>query len=291
MAERLCRTGIVGLLLLLVSCENQPNAPASSAPAGERKSLKEVIKTEAGKVADAAREGAATVAESAKEVAHVAKEEALEIAAVARDLARSTRDQTVIVAQQRFDEARIQLDLLKEQKDRVKEALRPEYEKAVAELSDRVANLKERVGELRETAPDAWQSAVNDLAPVLADVRAKVDSAWDAYMQGGHVRGSVSYLERMLLPENAEMTVRLLDVSRSESEPEVIAQESTRLAGAPPFAFDLRFDPAKTAGKGTYAIDAEIRVGDKREFATPGPKRIAIGDAEPAIEIIVKRAK
>ena len=275
--------------LLLCACESEPNP--SSAPAGSRKSLKDTIKQEASKVAEAAREGAATVAESAKEVAHVAKEEALEIAAAARDLARSTKDHAIAVAQQKFDEARSQLEVLKEQKDRVKEQLRPEYERAVAELSERVDRLKSTVGELREAAPEAWRKTVDELAPLVVEVRSKVDSAWGAYVHGGRVHGSVTYLERMLLPESARMRVRLLDVSGSDAKAEAIAEHSTPVTGAPPFTFDLRFDPTKVDSRGAYAVEAEILIDGKRHFATPEPKRVSIGDAAATVEVLVKRAE
>jgi putative lipoprotein len=278
-------------LLLFPACENQPNTSSTTAPASVSTSFKETLKESTGRVADAAREGAANVAASAKEVAHVAKDEALQIAAAARDLVRTTKEQTVVAAQQTMDEARVQLAVLKEQKDRIQESLRPEYERSVAELSERVDAMKVRMRELKDAAPDAWRTTGQEFAPLVAEFRAKVDSAWNAYVRGGSVQGSVVYLERMLLPEDAELRLRLLDISMSDTNPEVLAEQSMRLAGAPPFAFELRFDPAKVHPKGTYAIAAEILIDGKRQFATDGPKRVAIGESTPKIELIVKRTE
>lgn len=289
MSPRACLALISAALLLLPGCESQPNPAPSSAPAGSSKSFKETLKEEAGKIADTARESAASVAASAKEVAHVAKDEALQIAAAARDLVRSSKEQTVAAAQQTMDEARVQLAILKGQKDRIQDSLRPEYERSVAELSERVDALKSGVRELKEAAPEAWRSAGEELAPLVADFRARVDSAWNAYVLGGSVQGSVFYLERMLLPDDAELRVRLLDVSKSDANAEVLAEQTMRLAGAPPFVFELRFDPSRVHSKGTYAVAAEILIDGKRHFATAEPKRVAIGESVAAVEVIVKR--
>jgi uncharacterized lipoprotein YbaY len=291
MPTRPLRIGVFAVTLLLTACENESGTPSASRPSNDAITFKEAVKVEAGKVADAAREGAANIAQSAKEVAHVAKTEALEIAAAARELARTTREQSVVVAQNKFDEARQQLAVLNEQRQRVQESLRPEYERAVAELSDRVAELDSRVRELREAAPDAWRQSVERLAPLVADVRGRVDAAWNAYVAGGRVQGSVTYLERMLLPENAELHVRLLDTSRSDANPETLAEQTVQLQGAPPFAFDLRFDPARTAAKGAYAVEAEIRVNGARRFVTSEPKRITLGDGAARVEVLVKSAE
>jgi putative lipoprotein len=96
----------------------------------------------------------------------------------------------------------------------------------------------------------------------------------------------------MLLPGDAELRVRLLDISTSDAtSAAVVAEHTGQLSGAPPFQFDLRFDPAKVHPQGAYAVEAEIRIGGKRHFASPEPKRVTIADSAPAVEITVKRTE
>lgn len=85
------------------------------------------------------------------------------------------------------------------------------------------------------------------------------------------LEGTVTYLVRMALPEDAVVTVRVADVTLRGIAPFVIAEKRIEKPGQVPIPFELeiaadRFDPAHD-----YVFSADIRSGDRRLFATPSP--------------------
>jgi putative lipoprotein len=80
--------------------------------------------------------------------------------------------------------------------------------------------------------------------------------------------GEVAYRERIALPPNAVLTVRLTDVSLADAPGAVIAEQKIEQAGQVPIKFDLRYDPAVVQPKMNYALQARITVDDKLWFTT-----------------------
>ena len=58
------------------------------------------------------------------------------------------------------------------------------------------------------------------------------------------VTGEVSYRERIALPPNAALTVRLLDVSLADAPETVVAEQTIDPAGQVPINFEIKFDSA-----------------------------------------------
>ncbi|MBC8163319.1 MAG: YbaY family lipoprotein [Roseiflexaceae bacterium] len=84
---------------------------------------------------------------------------------------------------------------------------------------------------------------------------------------GAKVTGTVSYLERIALPDNAVITVQLADVSRLDVAATVLAEQKITSGGKqPPFAFELAYDPAKIDDRFNYAVQATIEVDGKLMF-------------------------
>ena len=75
--------------------------------------------------------------------------------------------------------------------------------------------------------------------------------------------GTVVYRERMALPINATIDVRLLDVSLQDVPARVLAQQTIEAAGqSVPIPYELDYDPAGVRDQLSYAVRAEIRGAD-----------------------------
>ena len=91
--------------------------------------------------------------------------------------------------------------------------------------------------------------------------------------------GEVAYRERIALPPNAVLTVRLTDVSLADAPGAVVAEQKIEPAGQVPIKFELRYDPAVVQPKMNYALQARITVDDKLWFTTD--QRYAVDPLKP----------
>ncbi len=77
--------------------------------------------------------------------------------------------------------------------------------------------------------------------------------------------GIVSYRERIALPPDARLAVRVSDVSLMDVAAPVIAETEAATEGRQvPLAFSLDYDPARIDPRGRYAVSARITDGDGR---------------------------
>ncbi|WP_210454928.1 YbaY family lipoprotein [Vibrio crassostreae] len=94
------------------------------------------------------------------------------------------------------------------------------------------------------------------------------------------ISGTVSYRERIALPENAVVTVTLEDISLADVPSTVIAtQEFTTDGKQVPFAFELNYDNNKIKANHRYNMRASIHVDGKLRFTTDTIKSV-ITDVE-----------
>ena len=94
------------------------------------------------------------------------------------------------------------------------------------------------------------------------------------------ISGTVSYRERIALPENAVVTVTLEDISLADAPSTVIAtQEFTADGKQVPFAFELSYDNNKIKANHRYNMRATIHVDGKLRFTTDTIKSV-ITDVE-----------
>lgn len=94
------------------------------------------------------------------------------------------------------------------------------------------------------------------------------------------ISGTVSYRERIALPENAVVTVTLEDISLADVPSTVIAtQEFTTDGKQVPFAFELSYDNNKIKANHRYNMRASIHVDGKLRFTTDTIKSV-ITDVE-----------
>ncbi|GAB2657592.1 YbaY family lipoprotein [Vibrio panuliri] len=83
------------------------------------------------------------------------------------------------------------------------------------------------------------------------------------------VTGTVAYRERILLPDNAVVTVRLQDISLADAPAKLVAEQVMETEGKQvPFAFTLDYDADTILPGHTYAVSARIEVNGKLHFTT-----------------------
>ena len=80
------------------------------------------------------------------------------------------------------------------------------------------------------------------------------------------VSGTVYYLQRIVLPPDAKIEVRLVDISRQDVPAVTIAEQKISNPGQVPILFELHYDPAKIDSRMTYAVQARIERGGKLLF-------------------------
>lgn len=78
------------------------------------------------------------------------------------------------------------------------------------------------------------------------------------------VSGTVTYLQRIALPPEAVVTVRLQDVSRMDVPAILIGEQRIALDGRQvPVPFEIGYDPAAIDERMSYAVSARIELGDQ----------------------------
>lgn len=87
--------------------------------------------------------------------------------------------------------------------------------------------------------------------------------------QDNVVSGNVTYRQRIALPRNAVLIVRLVEVTRQGTVSEIVAQERIDIGERQvPIPFDMAYDPRRIEERGEYVVQAEIREGDRLLFTT-----------------------
>jgi len=82
------------------------------------------------------------------------------------------------------------------------------------------------------------------------------------------LRGSVSFRERIALPPDAILEVRLLDVSLADAPSTTIAVTRVKTRHRMPIPYRLRFDDARIKPNRSYALQARITVNGRLWFTT-----------------------
>jgi putative lipoprotein len=83
------------------------------------------------------------------------------------------------------------------------------------------------------------------------------------------VTGTVTYRNRSALPPTAVIEVSLQDISLADAPAKVISTQKIEAGGKqPPFAYELKYDPAQIDPKHTYSISARITEGNQLIFTS-----------------------
>lgn len=111
-----------------------------------------------------------------------------------------------------------------------------------------------------------------------------------ALATGRSLRGQVSYRERIALPPEALLEVRLVDVSLADAPARSLAATRVKTRHRMPIPFRLSFDEAKIKRGHTYALDARITVHGKLWFITK-TRHIALAGNGDETNILVELVK
>lgn len=100
---------------------------------------------------------------------------------------------------------------------------------------------------------------------------------------------NVIYLDRRMLPPNAVLEVTLEDISKADVTSVLIASQSLKDIGIPPYAVSIKYDASKIQDKHRYGLRAMIKVEDSLVFtSTTNIDPFAEGQTKP-IEIKLDR--
>jgi putative lipoprotein len=104
------------------------------------------------------------------------------------------------------------------------------------------------------------------------------------------VTGTVSYLQRVALPTNAVIQVKLADVSLADAPAKIVAEQTINLGQRQvPVPFALNFDPAKIDPKHTYSVSAKITVDGQLWFTTDQPYPVLTNGKPSHVDLILKQ--
>jgi uncharacterized lipoprotein YbaY len=104
------------------------------------------------------------------------------------------------------------------------------------------------------------------------------------------VTGTVAYRERIALVSGAEVTVRLLDISRQDVGANMLAEQLIVTTGQQvPIPFMLEYDPAMIRATGNYAVRAEIRINGELAFTTTEAYLVITQGRPVNVDVVVRR--
>lgn len=106
----------------------------------------------------------------------------------------------------------------------------------------------------------------------------------------GTVTGTVTYLQRMALPPDAVIEVKLQDVSLADAPAKTIADQKITLGNRQvPVPFELKFDPAKIDPKHSYSVRATILMEGQPRFVTDKAYPVITQGNPSHLELILKQ--
>ncbi|MGF1737401.1 YbaY family lipoprotein [Photobacterium satsumensis] len=102
------------------------------------------------------------------------------------------------------------------------------------------------------------------------------------------VKGTLTYKERIALPDNARITVTLADVSKMDVAAEVLSSQAFLADGKQvPFEYQLNFSRQEIIPNHTYAVSARIEVDGKLLFITDTANHVLTDQAESTYKDLV----
>jgi putative lipoprotein len=117
-----------------------------------------------------------------------------------------------------------------------------------------------------------------------------------AWAQGnstqGTVTGTVAYSERIALPADAAIDVRLEDASMQDAPAKLIGESVFAAAGQQvPIAFQLSYNPADINPAHTYQLRANITVNGTKMFASTSAYPVLTNGAPMSANIMLQKVK
>ena len=103
------------------------------------------------------------------------------------------------------------------------------------------------------------------------------------------VRGTATYRERIALPENAVLEVRLEDVSKADVAAVVIGRTVVERPGNPPFAFEIAYDASRIDPRHRYTVRARILVAGRLMFTTDQHYPVLTSGRGNEVDLLLRR--
>jgi putative lipoprotein len=102
--------------------------------------------------------------------------------------------------------------------------------------------------------------------------------------------GTITYVQRIVLPRDARVVVSLVDLSRSSSSDAVIAERQFAAGGQVPIGFELPYDSARMVHGHTYGVRARILVDGALWFINEQPAPILTRGNPGTAQLLVRPA-
>ena len=101
------------------------------------------------------------------------------------------------------------------------------------------------------------------------------------------VTGTGGWRERIMLPPQTKVIVRLRDVSLADAPAKLIS-EAVIPAQVPPVAFSLGYDPSKISPSARIAVSARVEVDGQLRFINDSHIAVINGGPTQGVEVLVK---
>lgn len=103
------------------------------------------------------------------------------------------------------------------------------------------------------------------------------------------VTGTVTYRERIALPPDAVVEIKLLDVSPMDVAATLIAEQAIIPQHQVPIAFALPYNPVDIDERMSYAVRATIRIGENAMFITNRNYRVLTRGNPDHVDLVLVR--
>jgi len=123
-----------------------------------------------------------------------------------------------------------------------------------------------------------------------AAVGAASDTSPEATSGVVTVSGTVTYRERVALPEGALLTVQVLDVSRADAPADVVAEAVITPTGQVPIPYAIAVSPSAFEAGHTYSLSASITVGGDPLFTSADHLAVTAEPAAQTIDVVLVQA-
>lgn len=112
-----------------------------------------------------------------------------------------------------------------------------------------------------------------------------------SFVSNDAVTGTLTYRERIALPDDALIRVQLLDVSRAGAPPVVVSDQIIAAEGKQvPFEFSLPYFPGDIRENGQYSVKIEIRASDGRLLFVTDSANLVITNGRPTrLDLVLVR--
>ena len=106
------------------------------------------------------------------------------------------------------------------------------------------------------------------------------------------ISGTVVYLQKMALPPNAVIEVKLQDVSQANLSPKTLAEEKITLGERQlPVLFELKYDPSKIDARHSYALAADVLVDGQVRFTNEKSYPVLTRGHPSHVDVILRPGK